>query len=78
MARKTKLGDEMRSHYDFSGGERGKYAERYTVGMNVVVLAADAAAMFPDSIAVNEALHPSSGGRRKGKRQNTAPKKRRL
>jgi hypothetical protein len=56
MARKTKHDDEMRSHYDFSGGERGKYAARYAQGTNVVVLAPDVAAMFPDSIAVNEAL----------------------
>ena len=46
----------MRDHYDFSGGQRGKYAARYAEGTNVVVLAPDVAAMFPDSIAVNEAL----------------------
>lgn len=46
----------MRDHYDFSGGERGKYAARYGRGANVVVLAPDVAEVFPDSIAVNEAL----------------------
>jgi hypothetical protein len=46
----------MRSHYDFSGGVRGKYAARYAEGPNVVVLAPDVAEVFPDSIAVNEAL----------------------
>ena len=56
MARKAKRDDEMRSHYDFSGGVRGKYAPRYAEGTCVVVLAPDVAAMFPDSIAVNEAL----------------------
>ena len=29
MAGKSKQGDEMRDHYDFSGGVRGKYAARY-------------------------------------------------
>jgi hypothetical protein len=54
MTKKTKRDDEMRSHYDFSGGVRGKYAARYAEGTNVVVLAPDV--VFPDSIAVNEAL----------------------
>ncbi|HXA17973.1 MAG TPA: hypothetical protein VN380_13325 [Thermoanaerobaculia bacterium] len=56
MADKAKQHDKMRDHYDFSGGQRGKYAARYTKGTNVVVLAPDVAAMLPDSIAVNEAL----------------------
>jgi hypothetical protein len=56
IAGKTKQHDEMRSHYDFSGGVRGKYAARYAEGTNVVVLAPDVAEVFPDSIAVNEAL----------------------
>ena len=47
---------EMRSEYDFSHGVRGKYAARYAAGTNVVVLAPDVAAVFPDSQAVNEAL----------------------
>jgi len=46
----------MREHYDFSGGVRGKYAARYAEGTNVIVLAPDVAEVFPDSIAVNEAL----------------------
>lgn len=36
MADKAKL-SEMRSHYDFSGGIRGKYAARYAEGTNVIV-----------------------------------------
>ena len=55
MAGRTKHDDEMRSHYDFSGGLRGKYAARYAKGTNVVVLAPDVAEVFPDSVAVNEA-----------------------
>jgi len=56
MAGRTMRKDEMRDHYDFSGGVRGKYAARYFEGTNVVVLAPDVAEVFPDSIAVNEAL----------------------
>jgi hypothetical protein len=41
---------------DFSGGVRGKYAARYAAGTNVVVLSPDVAEVFPDSMAVNEAL----------------------
>jgi hypothetical protein len=36
MTRKAKHDDEMRSHYDFSDGVRGKYAERYSEGASVV------------------------------------------
>lgn len=47
---------EMLDEYDFSQGERGKYASRYAEGTNVVVLAPDVAAVFPSTKAVNEAL----------------------
>jgi hypothetical protein len=47
---------EMRSHYDFSGGVRGKYAARYQQGTNIVVLDPDVATIFKTSEAVNEAL----------------------
>ena len=48
--------DDLLPHYDFRGGVRGKYAARYREGTNVVVLAPDVAARFPDSAAVNRAL----------------------
>ncbi len=48
--------DEMRPEYDFSKGVRGKYAERFREGTNVVVLDPDVAAEFKDSAAVNNAL----------------------
>ena len=35
---------------------RGKYAERYGQGTNVVLLAPDVAKVFPDSDSVNKAL----------------------
>jgi hypothetical protein len=54
---KTAVRDpEMKAHYDFRGGVRGKYANRYAEGTNVVLLDPDVAALFPDSNAVNEAL----------------------
>jgi hypothetical protein len=48
--------DEMRSEYDFSDGVRGKYAERYAEGSNVVVLEPDVAERFKTSEEVNRAL----------------------
>ncbi len=48
--------DELREEYDFSGGARGKYAERYAEGTNLVRLDPDVAEVFPDSTAVNDAL----------------------
>jgi hypothetical protein len=47
---------DMKAEYDFSKGSRGKYAQRYAEGTNVVVLAPDVAAAFPTSEAVNTAL----------------------
>lgn len=47
---------DMKAEYDFSKGIRGKYAQRYAEGTNVVVLAPDVAAAFPTSEAVNTAL----------------------
>jgi hypothetical protein len=47
---------DMQPEYDFTGGVRGKYAERYAAGSNIVVLAPDVAEVFTDSDSVNEAL----------------------
>jgi hypothetical protein len=54
-AKKSRSRD-MQDEYDFSKGERGKYAKRYAEGTNVVVLEPDVAAVFRDSQSVNEAL----------------------
>jgi len=48
--------DEMRSEYDFRGGVRGKYRQRYAEGTNVVVLEPDVAKRYKTSEAVNQAL----------------------
>ena len=47
---------EMRPEYDFSGGVRGKYLNRYRSGTNVVLLDPELAEAFPDSKSVNDAL----------------------
>jgi hypothetical protein len=52
----SKAAPEMRDEYDFSGGQRGKYAESFAEGSNVIVLAPDVAAVFGDADSVNEAL----------------------
>lgn len=59
MASAISMGDELRPEYDestFVGATRGKYAERYTTGTNVVRLAPDVAAAFPNEKSVNDAL----------------------
>ena len=59
--KKTKTSsDELRADYkrsDFKKLERGKYYERVKASSNVVVLDPDVAAVFPNSDAVNKALH---------------------
>lgn len=47
---------EMLAEYDFSQGVRGKYAEQYSEGTNLVRLDPDVAKVFPDSASVNHAL----------------------
>ena len=59
MTDKNKLNDELRPEYDetlLKNGIRGKYAEQYAGGTNIVRLEPDVAAAFPTEEAVNEAL----------------------
>ncbi len=61
--------DAMRSEYDFRGGVRGKYSDRYPKGSVVVTLDPDVAAAYPSAAAVNAALRslidaPGRGARR--------------
>jgi hypothetical protein len=57
---KDELEDEIRPEYDLKallkGGVKGKYAEQYKAGTNLVLLQPDVAAAFPDEQAVNDAL----------------------
>jgi hypothetical protein len=48
--------DTMRPEYDFSTAVRGVTAARYAQGANVVVVDPALQDVFPDSVAVNEAL----------------------
>ncbi|HEX8451695.1 MAG TPA: hypothetical protein VF647_06345 [Longimicrobium sp.] len=63
----TRHDDEMLSEYDFSGGVRGKYAERYARSVSIVLLDPDVAEVFPDSDAVNRALRALAGTMREQK-----------
>jgi hypothetical protein len=54
-----KHSDDLREEYDaplIRSGVRGKYAKRYREGTNLILLAPDVAAAFPDAKAVNNAL----------------------
>ncbi len=58
---KSEMDDELRPEYDLrellKGGVRGKYAERYRAGTNLVLLDPDVAKAFANNAeAVNEAL----------------------
>lgn len=58
-------GSGMREEYDFSDSVRGKYAELFAEGSNVVVLDPDVAAEFKTRKAVNDALRAQlKNGRR--------------
>ena len=52
--------DDLRPEYDLhqllQGAERGKYAERYQAGTNLVLLDPEVAKAFPSEQAVNDAL----------------------
>ena len=53
--KKMKNDPDMLEEYDFAGGVRGKYAQRYEEGTNVVVIDPDVVEYFPDHDSVNEA-----------------------
>ena len=60
MKKKTEKKDELRPEYDMKsllkGGSRGKYADRYRAGTNLVLLEPEIAKAFPNDKAVNDAL----------------------
>lgn len=58
---KRNQASDLRDHYDFSGGVRGKYAERFAAGTNVVVLEPDVAARFKTAEEVNQVLRQHLG-----------------
>jgi len=60
MKKAKSKSDDLRAEYkrsDLGKLERGKYYKRVMERSNVVILDADVAAVFPNSTAVNKALH---------------------
>jgi hypothetical protein len=47
---------DMCEEYDFSGGERGKYAKQFAEGSIVVTLDPDLVEFFPTTASMNDAL----------------------
>ncbi len=47
---------DMLDEYDFSNARRGRYAQRYAEGTNVVLLDPDVVTEFRNSQQVNDAL----------------------
>jgi len=60
MKKNSEMDDELRPEYNMKQllkeSVRGKYAQRYSEGTNLVLLDSDLADAFPTSEAVNEAL----------------------
>lgn len=56
MSKPMKNDPDLLEDYDFSKGERGKYAKRYAEGTNIVVLDPDVAAVFKTAESVNQVL----------------------
>lgn len=60
MKKVKSASNDLRAEYkrsDFKKFERGKYYERVKTSSNVVLLDPEVAAVFPNSAAVNKALH---------------------
>ena len=53
---------DLLDEYDFSQGVRGKYAQRYREGTNIVRLDDDVAQIFPDAKSVNPILRSCGCG----------------
>lgn len=59
MKKTSKTKNDLRTEYDFKklkGGTKGKYARRYSQGVNLVALDPDVAKIFHDSETVNQSL----------------------
>ena len=64
--RRARSSDELRPHYDFSKGVRGKYAKQYARGTNLVLLEPDVARAFKSSRSVNRVLRAYLAERKRG------------
>ncbi len=67
--------DTMRKEYDFRGAIRGVTATRYAQGANVVVIDPEVIDVFPDALAVNDALRALAPVLRRQRVFSTARKK---
>ncbi len=56
MSKKTDRETDMRDHYDFSVGVRGKYVERLKKAGQIVLIEPDVAEVFTTSESVNQTL----------------------
>ena len=56
MSKKTDSETNMRDHYDFSGGVRGKYIKRLKKAGQIVLIEPDVAEVFTTSESVNQTL----------------------
>lgn len=60
MKKNSEMNDELRPEYNMKQllkeAVRGKYAQRYAEGTNLILLDSDLADAFPTSESVNEAL----------------------
>ena len=69
---------DLRAEYDFAsmaGGVRGKYAERYRAGVNLVLLEPEVAKAFPTADAVNDALRTVMRAAKASRRLHALPGK---
>jgi hypothetical protein len=62
----------MRAHYDFSKAVRGSTAAKYARGANVMVIDPSVLDVFPDGVAVNEALRALAPVLRQKRRRRSA------
>ena len=67
--------DTMRKEYDFSDAIRGVTTARYAKGSNVVAVDPEVLDVFPDGVAVNQALRALAPVRR---RRQTSRKRKKV
>ena len=75
---KAVLDPDIQAEYDFAsmkGGVRGKYADRYRAGVNLVLLEPEVAKAFPTADAVNQALRTLMRAARPSRRLAATPAK---
>jgi ribosomal 50S subunit-associated protein YjgA (DUF615 family) len=69
---KKATNDDMPEEIDFSKAVRGKYAERFALGSNIVMIKPEIFAAFPSEEAVNDALELLMKSRTQATRRRSA------